>query len=119
MCEYNENRPLYIFSPLKCYQQNAEMRSVELEQSRVASLAKASPSSSSAIIDQVKQSSNVNRYSNDSGVVDVDLVRPSEMAASAEIHRAPVGVGSRSRPHSIHSGKTPTLDDEPYKHAEL
>jgi len=42
---------------------------------------------------------NVNRYSNDSGVVDVDL-RPSE---TAEIHRLSVVGNGRHRPHSVHN----------------
>ena len=42
---------------------------------------------------------NVNRYSNDSGVVDVDL-RPLEIA---EIHRLSLAENGRPRPYSVHS----------------
>jgi len=42
---------------------------------------------------------NVNRYSNDSGVVDIDL-RPLEIA---EIHRLSAVGNGRLRPNSVHN----------------
>jgi len=49
--------------------------------------------------DEQSKAFNVNRYSNDSGVVDIDL-RPLEIT---EIHKLSVDGNGRPRPHSVHN----------------
>jgi IQ motif/SEC7 domain-containing protein len=52
---------------------------------------------------EVLKHSNVNRYSNDSGVVDVDIIRTPDIA---EVHRLSINGSSpngRLRPHSVHN----------------
>ena len=89
--------------------QNAEMNSVESE--KLKSAAEVLPSAALTQVNQVKVSgNNVNRYSNDSGVVDVDLVRSPEMTTTLLTvvdgqRTSSANVGTRSRPHSVHSGE--------------